>query len=205
MIEYIDFHTHRPTAEGVITPRSFGIHPWDCENEEAQSYQEFKAKYHDNFADTDIIGECGLDKCSKARWERQREVFDWHIRMSMELRKPMVIHCVRAFNELMELRRQNRGNTWVVHGFTGSPQMAEQLFRSGIWVSFGAAILDERRSKARECLGDIRSPFMLETDDSTCGIEAVYNAAADIRKTTLAELCHTIKESYLALFGGIEN
>lgn len=198
-MELIDFHTHRPTAEGVVSPRSFGIHPWDADREEAQSYEEFEKRHQSGFDQAEIIGECGLDKVCGTTWGKQMQLFEWQVRIAAKSGKPVVIHCVRAFNEMMELRRQNSGNTWVVHGFTGSLQLAEQLFRSDIWVSFGAAILDERRTKARECLRDIRSPFMLETDDSTCGIEAVYNAAAEIRKTTLAELCHTIKENYNTL------
>lgn len=199
-MELIDFHTHRETAEGVVTPRSFAIHPWDAEKEKASGIDEFRAKYRSRFDDAQLIGECGLDKACSVGWQRQQQLFLWHIAIAEEQQKPMVIHCVRAFNELSALRRQHPQGTWVVHGFTGSLQLADQLFRQGILVSFGAALLDPRRTKVRECLKDTPHPFLLETDDSPCGIEAVYRAAAEIRKTTPDLLASTIKKTYMTLF-----
>jgi len=198
-MELIDFHTHRETAEGVVTPRSFGIHPWRAGDEKSHSFEEFKSNYATRFEEAEIIGECGLDKACTTDWLSQRRLFEWQIRIADELAKPMVIHCVRAFNELLELRRNHKGHPWVVHGFTGSTQLAQQLFRAGILVSYGAALLDERRNKVRECLRNNPYPFLLETDDSPCGIEAVYKAAATIRKCTLQELGDTIKENYTSL------
>ena len=63
----------------------------------------------------------------------------------------------------------------------------------------GNALLDERRAKVRESLSANDGPFLLETDDNPCGIEAVYRAAAEIRKTTVDELASTIKRNYSAL------
>lgn len=205
MIEYIDFHTHKPTAEGVITPRSFGIHPWECESEGAKSYEEFAKKYRDAFTHADIIGECGLDKCCKTDWERQREVFEWQTKMAEELRKPMVIHCVRAYNEVMDIRlktikKDKAAPQWVVHGFGGGMQMAEQLWKAGILVSFGAALTDNKREKVRNTLRDIELPFMLETDTSQIGIEEIYAEAAKIKNIDIEVLSNTIKENYLSLY-----
>jgi len=202
-MEFIDFHTHQPTAEGVISPRSFGIHPWDADKEETRDYDSFRAEYLSRFEQADIVGECGLDKCCVAKWERQKELFEWQIRIAIELDKPMVIHCVRSYDELMAMRRAVEGlmpGTWVVHGFTGHRQLAGQLYREGIWVSYGAAILDSRRIKVRDSLSDNPNPFMLETDTDSCGIEAIYREAACIRGTTPQELANTIKENYNALF-----
>lgn len=198
-MEFIDFHTHRETAEGVVTPRSFGIHPWRADTVEASDFDAFRASCGSRFAEAEIIGECGLDKVCAVPMDVQERVFRWQIDIAAGLRKPMVVHCVRAFNELMALRRQNGSGIWVVHGFTGSQQLARQLVQAGIWVSYGAALLDERRAKVRESLSANDGPFLLETDDSPCGIEAVYRAAAEIRKTTVDELASTIKRNYSAL------
>lgn len=198
-MEYIDFHTHQPTAEGVISPRSFGIHPWDASSEAMSTYEEFLSIHIGQFKSSQIIGECGLDKARETPWNAQTTVFEWQIRIAAELGKPMVIHCVRAFNELMQMRKTNRGNLWVVHGFTGSPQLAGQLFKCDILVSFGAALLDSRRVKIRETLRGFPYPFLLETDTSECGIEAIYRAAADIRGTTVEKMADTISETYKTL------
>ncbi len=198
-MEFIDFHTHRETAEGVVTPRSFGIHPWYAEKENTATFEEFAYNHRDDFAAAQIIGECGLDKASATPFDIQMRLFQWQIRIAQKLDKPMVIHCVRAFNELLQMRRSNNGGIWVVHGFIGNVQMANQLFRAGIWVSFGYALLDCRRTKVRDCLTAHPYPFLLETDDSDCGIETVYHTAAEIKKIDIEALGRTIKQNYEAL------
>ena len=198
-MEYIDFHTHRPTAEGVISPRSFGIHPWDAGKIEASTCEEFTVEYLERFAEVQIVGECGLDKVCGVDWQRQTRVLEWQIAIAERLRKPMVIHCVRAFNELIAIRERHPEGVWVVHGFGGTMQLADQLRRQNIFVSFGAALLDPRRMKVRETLRGIPYPFLLETDTSELGIEEVYRAAAAIRGVSEEEMADTIKESYMTL------
>lgn len=214
-MQFIDFHTHKPTAEGVVTPRSFGIHPWDAGNgKRRESERDLKGanglSTENRFKDAEIIGECGLDKACGIDWEQQMEVFRWQIDIAVELQKPMVIHCVRAMNEVIEMRREARSPLsilrsplsvppWVIHGFIGGIQQAEQLFRAGIWVSFGAAILDPRREKVRHCLAAIETPFFLETDESDCGIAAIYKEATILRNCSLEALSDTIKQTYTTL------
>lgn len=200
-MEYINFHTHRKTAEGVVTPRSFGIHPWNADKENAGTYEAFKAKYRQQFSDAQIIGECGLDKVCLCDWEVQMRLFRWQTTIADELHKPMVIHCVRAFNELMELRKGHQDWIWVVHGFTGNSQLAGQLYRAGIWVSYGAALTDILRTKVHESLRDNRNPFLLETDESEMEIKEIYIAAARIKNISLDKLADTIKQNYKTLLG----
>lgn len=198
-MDFIDFHTHRPTAEGVITPRSFGIHPWDVDNEAADSYEFFEKQYDTQFESADLVGECGLDKVCSSDWNRQMQLFEWQLRIARQMEKPVVIHCVRAFNELVQLRKRYGDGLWVVHGFIGTVEQARQLFRVGIWTSYGAALLDPRRTKVRDCLRDNPHPFLLETDDSEADIRAIYAEAASIKKKALAELKETIKNNYTTL------
>lgn len=203
-MDFIDFHTHLPTAEGVISPRSFGIHPWDAEKEDADSYAHFVTKYEHTFRAAELVGECGLDKACAATWERQMQLFEWQLRLAEEMGKPVVVHCVRAFNELVALRRQYKRLAMAVHGFVGSSEMADQLAREGIVLSFGAAILDPRRTKVRETLARLPHPFLLETDTCDCGIEAVYQTAAEIRTTTTSALADTIKKTYTTFMSKTE-
>lgn len=201
----IDFHTHRATAEGVITPRSFGIHPWYADKVACDDRDMFFNHYGDNMAHAEIIGECGLDKACSSSWEQQTKLFRWQADYAAKLNMPMVIHCVRAFNEVIAVRHKLASfyknlAKWVIHGYLGGLQMADQLFRVGIWVSFGEAITDPRRIKVRQCLAEIKTPFLLETDDSPVGIERVYQAAADIRCCSMALLMETIDNHYNSLF-----
>lgn len=131
-----------------------------------------------------MIGECGLDKCCDTPWTVQMEVFERQIEIAEELRKPLVIHCVRAFNDLMELRKKHRQTPWVVHGFTGSAELYNQLLNADIEASFGNAILDRRRAKVRETLSKANpNRIFLETDDSGADIKEIYHTAAEIMGT----------------------
>lgn len=175
----IDFHTHRTTAEGVITPRCFGIHPWNC----AQADLSLLSIQNPEFKEAEIVGECGLDKCCDTPLDTQMEFFVRQIEIAEHLHKPLVIHCVRSFNELTELRRDHRATPWVVHGFTGSTELYTQLTKLDIGVSFGAAILDPQRTKVRETLA-AADPYriFLETDDSGADIHEIYRTAKLITK-----------------------
>lgn len=203
-LKLIDFHTHKPTAEGVITPRSFGIHPWHVDEVEAYGRDQFLDRYGNELADAEIIGECGLDKACSSSWQRQETVFRWQAEFAAELGRPMVIHCVRAFNEVFDVRRTllKRHKTlpvWVIHGFASSLQISQQLYGNGIWVSFGAAILDPKHEKVRQCLAAIETPFFLETDDSDIGIAEIYHSTAELRNCSIPELAETIKEHFFSL------
>ena len=192
----LDFHTHRPTAEGVTTPRCFGIHPWRCGETEPSQFSTL----YPQFEDAEIVGECGLDKCCETPWDVQMDYFVRQIEIAEQLNKPLVIHCVRAFNELMELRKKYHRTPWVVHGFTGSTELFNQLLHADIEVSFGDAILDKRRSKVRETISKADPHrIFLETDDSGADISDIYKEAADLMGCDPATLQDAIKSHYEAL------
>ena len=50
---------------------------------------------------------------------------------------PVIIHCVRAYNDLIPILRHYPHVTPVIHGFTGSPELAERLLQAGGYLSFG--------------------------------------------------------------------
>ena len=52
--------------------------------------------------------EAGLDKLASADILLQKEVLIRQILLSESVGKPLVIHCVKAFNELIELKKRYR-------------------------------------------------------------------------------------------------
>ena len=141
-----------------------------------------------------MIGECGLDRCCDTPWQLQLEAFEWQIVLAERLRKPLVVHCVRAFNDLLALRKRYSATPWVVHGFTGSAELYGQMLDHGIEASFGAAILDPRRKKVRDTLASANPlNIFLETDDSGANIAEVYASAArqlKIEESRLRNIIH---------------
>ncbi|MCR4828825.1 MAG: TatD family hydrolase [Bacteroidales bacterium] len=197
---YVDFHTHRPTAEGVVTPRCFGIHPWDIDSEQSSDYDAFRRRHLERFNAAEMIGECGLDRLYPTDYGRQKELFAWQAMLADELGKPMVVHCVRAMDDVVALRKKLRSTPWFIHGFIGGIEQAQQLHHAGIGISLGAAILDKRHHKLRNCLAQTSLPFFLETDDSSCTIETIYDEAAALRHEEKEMLAETIKQRYMTLF-----
>ncbi len=156
----MDFHTHNlqaPAGEAIINiPRewllspgeyplaegrlySVGIHPWWTADEEQLSALFEGLERWLSLPSTVALGECGLDRLRGADLSVQEEVFVKQVILAEERGLPLIIHCVKAFDALLRLRKQLRPNTlWTVHGFRGGPELAQQLLDAGFDLSFGA-------------------------------------------------------------------
>ena len=110
-------------AKGTYERHSFscGIHPWYSEDSDAQM------KYLTEIAaDSRIIaiGETGLDKIKGPSLSVQTPVFKRHIELSEQLKKPLIIHAVKAWEQLFHIRKEtNPTQPWIIHGFRGNPQV----------------------------------------------------------------------------------
>lgn len=92
------------------------------------------------------VGECGLDRAvlpaDEAEAARlfalQEEAFVAMVRLSEEHRRPLTIHCVRAFDAILRLKKALAPTQrWTIHGFRGRPALAAQLLAAGLDLSFG--------------------------------------------------------------------
>ena len=146
---------------------------------------------------TAAIGEVGLDKVHKETFEKQLEVFEEMIRLSESYRKPMIIHCVRAYSEIIEIRKKTKATMpWVIHGFNSSVETMRQLLRYDMYISLGE-ILYRNENQAIEILKNIPlDRLFLETDVSGRDIKDVYAKAAGLSGCDLEFLCRQIFENY---------
>lgn len=178
----IDIHTHNNTAGNSIFNSgtiyladkkiSVGIHPWHIN-------AEWKNKLATivGFAEKGnvvAIGECGIDILkSPAPVELQEEIFKAHILLAEELRKPLIIHCVKAYDRLVALRNELKPQqAWIVHGFRGKPQQTEQLIKAGFYISLGEKFNPD---SARIIPAD---RLFIESDESSAAIADIYAAVA---------------------------
>ena len=116
---------------------SVGIHPWSTRREVDAAVTE---RLRTLCADPRVvaIGECGFDKNRGGSLGYQEEIFRLHVTLSEELQKPLIIHCVGRYGRLIELHRELQpSQLWVVHGFTGKPELARQLVAAGFALSLG--------------------------------------------------------------------
>ncbi len=192
-IRYIDFHTHHSRGSddtiaivnlmaGENVPADFsantlfsaGIHPWFITEENSlQLLTELVlTAAHPHVV---LIGEAGFDRLKGARMEVQYSAFINQAAMAGELNKPMVIHCVRGWEELRRACREVKPDRpWIIHGFRGSGKLAATLDDEGFWFSLG------KRGITPEILGVIsRERILLETDDTGEPIADVYRHFAD--------------------------
>lgn len=204
---YIDFHTHSSSTnqnmlaivnysltQQVNTSQnyaSYGIHPWDTEKFNPELLNKLRSLASEQNVLT--IGECGLDKLKGADLTAQTDIFIAHIKLSEKLKKPLVIHCVKAYSEIIKLRKDiNPSQTWVFHGFNSSLETMQQGIMSGFYFSFGPTI-QKSHSKAHQAfLNCPLDKLFLETDDSNENIENLYKYAAQERGISINSLSQQI-------------
>ena len=215
---FVDIHTHtaKPSANLIQIvnldlnqpcPKqgyySYGIHPWALDNAEFQAEKalqilEEKLKLPQVLA----LGEAGLDKMHKASFERQIELFEWQIKLSEALKKPMILHDVRSHNEIITLRKKHKAKQpWILHGFNGTEQDAQQLIGQEISLSVGESLLHPER-KIHKFFKFIDLNYLfLETDMAEIRVETVYEAAVKLLEIDLPTLQTRIFANFAELFG----
>lgn len=152
---------------------SVGLHPCYEEDMSEESLALLKKRLAEEREHIWAIGEAGLDKLSPIPLERQIYYMERQIALSEHLGLPMVIHCVRAYNELIRLRRESRATQeWIVHGFRRKATIAEQLLRAGISLSFGEYFDPQALG-----LAYLQGKAYLESDESKIKIEDIWQQA----------------------------
>jgi len=171
---------------------SCGIHPWYSEESENQmTYLKEIA------GDPRIvaIGETGLDKLKGPSYEIQIPVFKEHIILSEKLNKPIIIHCVKAWDELLSVFNEAKPfQPWILHGYRGKPELTKRLVREGFYFSVG----DDINVESMELI-PIENLFC-ETDEDVMDIRDVYNQAARAMNIELAEFAGKIAQNIHRVF-----
>ncbi|OGV57541.1 MAG: hypothetical protein A2X45_18145 [Lentisphaerae bacterium GWF2_50_93] len=176
---------------------SVGLHPWHVYED---TLERDLALVEEKGAGAAAIGECGLDRACKVPFDLQMQAFRAQIGIAKKLSKPLLIHCVRAYPELIT-EKNRRGNMapWIVHGYRGNAETASQLINHGFYISFGEALLDD--GKLCGLLREIPcGRIFLETDDKAIGIREVYEKAASAMNLSFDMLSTRISENASRVF-----
>ncbi len=213
--EYINIHTHNSeSAENELAivnlfadkshdiPKSgtfsLGLHPWhikDCNYYEVLSQLKIEAKKSNIIA----IGEAGLDKNVDIDYEIQKEIFIKQVLIAEENSIPVIIHCVRYFNEIIEMKKLlNPKSQWIIHGFNNNPQIAESLLKHGFYLSFGKHLFIEESNSQNTLKITPLNKIFLENDESEFSIKEIYNKASDIKGVDHKS---QIRENFDSIFG----
>ena len=209
-MHYFDIHTHRiplhPSQaivsidasalplDGKVVHASIGIHPWHLtETNAGNLWETLKSSIKDQRIVA--IGEAGLDKLKGPDMTFQTSVFRQEITLAESANLPMVIHCVRAFNELIQIKKESKPKQpWIIHGFRGKPSIAQELLKHGFWLSFGSHYQEESlKITPLNCM-------FVETDESEESIGSIYLRIAETKGISLEELVEAINKNVQEVF-----
>jgi TatD DNase family protein len=217
--DYINIHTHDALPEeGIfivenlmahenhnpekVTVQAFtaGIHPWHLTENNREQLLEYIRKTTGK-PNLIAFGEAGFDKLRGPSIELQRSTFAEQVRIADENLKPLVIHCVRAWDELLASHRNLKPQKpWLVHGFRGKKELASQLINRGMYLSFwfDFVMRPESAELIRYLPGD---RIFFETDGADVSIKEIYKKVADDLKISENELKLILFSNYNELFG----
>lgn len=156
---------------------SVGLHPWDVTGDDEKILQSIGEMAQN--PQVLAIGECGFDTLKGPAHDLQEQAFIRQVEISERVRKPMILHVVRDFDSVIRLRKQLKPTqSWLIHGFRGGPQQADQLHTHGIQVSLGL--------KANpHTLQQIPSDRLILETDGLCPITHVIQTAAAARNQSV--------------------
>ena len=176
---------------------------------------EFLSVANPNASHCVAIGECGLDKMITTALALQQQLLRLHIELANQLHQPLIIHCVRAHNELIALLTKHKPEYGgVIHAFSGSYEVAQQYVALGFYLGIGGTITYERAQKTRAAITKIPLEFLvLETDAPDMPLQAkqgqrnspeyiprIAQVLADLRGVEVAAIAAATWSNTLRLF-----
>ena len=213
-MQYFNLHTHKFTNnpsvlelvnqypwefDAAIPQYSIGIHPWYIDENRLKSDLntiEEKLRLKECLA----LGECGLDKRIEIPMTLQIEVFEKQIILAEKNQKPLVLHLVAAFDELIAIKKRMKISVpIIIHGFSKNEQVAKQLIDNGFYISFGKYLL--RNPELKSVFQSIPNDrFFLETDTIEETLEEVYTLAAKYKSIKIEDLIEMVNSNFKKVF-----
>ena len=216
--DYINIHTHGGKSspgifiveslmahEGILpqdvpgTAFSYGIHPWFLNEGNSE---EMLKRVRDNAGNPTVVavGEAGFDKLRGPSQELQYRIFCEQVKIAETLSKPVVIHCVRAWDELLSAYKSLKPKTnWIIHGFRGSRELAAQLLSKGIYLSFWFDFIIRPESSLLIKSLPVNRIF-LETNGADIDIRQIYDKVAKDLGITVEELKKIMLDNFNTVF-----
>jgi TatD DNase family protein len=179
-----------------------GLHPEEVRADWQEVLQRIKISLTSHLSPLTsgiAIGEVGLDfYWSREFEEAQLQAFEEQVRWSVELQLPLMIHCRKAQNEMVNILRRYKDDLpgGVFHCFTGNVLEAQELLRFDRFVLGIGGVLTFKKSKLPETLAKAvpLERIVLETD-------APYMAPVPMRgqrnePAYVAHVCRKLAEVY---------
>ncbi len=145
---------------------SAGIHPCYINKTTNNDFKVLSEQAKDN--QVIAIGETGLDYYhEKDNKDKQQQSFAKHINLSIEIKKPLIIHTRNAKKDTIDIMYSEGANNTkgVMHCFTESLDMARKALDLGFYISFSGVITFKNASRIREIAEFVPlDRILIETD-----------------------------------------
>lgn len=203
---------------------SAGVHPWWIDTFITQSeslenaLETMRTLLDDELSNAKCVavGECGLDKSIATPMVRQLEVLDIHFALANIHELPVILHSRKAHDiVLQKLKKTPLPKRGVVHGFSGSYEVAKRFIDNGLFIGVGGTITYPRAQKTREAIRRLpMDSIVLETDAPDMPIEGkqgqrnspeyiplIATALAELRQEPLETVAQTALKNTCELYG----
>ena len=191
-----------------------GVHPHEAKtwNEEAENCLKELLKAPKVVA----LGEIGLDyHYDLSPRDVQKAVFRRQLEIACENNIPVVIHEREALGDTLEIIKDFPTVRGMFHCFSGSPETAAELVKSGWYISLGGAVTFKNAKKPPAVLASVpEDRLLVETDcpymapvphrgkrnDSSL-ISYVLQKAEEVRGVSAKDIENITCNNALRLFG----
>ncbi len=197
---------------GCLYP-AYGCHPYSVAEQAVPDEDAFLAAFHCTDASFVAVGETGLDGRFAETLPEQSRLFAMHLRLARREGLPLIVHAVRAHQRVLEMLADNPGCRGVVHGFSGSLEIAMRYVRQGFNLGVGGVVTYPSADKTRRALAAVPlTSLVLETDapdmapaevkgrNSPANLPVILRALAALRARPEADMAEICWRNSLALF-----
>lgn len=217
-MNFIDIHTHSYYQDPDVTlllntfPEetdktclpvmlSMGLHPWHINENYWEGLVETIRQSASTNPHVAAVGETGLDKTISCPLPLQEKVFLAQLSVAETFQKPVVIHCVRSYSEMLALRKKSdQLIPWIFHWFNADEQIARELIRKNCFLSFGHMLFNDKSKAFRVFKTTPFESIFFETDDAGYTIRQVYEQAALLRNLQVTDLKKKIIDNFARCF-----
>lgn len=175
---------------------STGLHPWHLKQ---MTVNECADKLIETASSEKVlaIGEIGIDRAIDIPINTQLSYFDAQLNVARALQKPVIIHAVRSYSDLMPFLKKTKV-PFIFHQFQGNEQQAKELLKYNTYLSFGKNLFEPKGEQTFKNI-PIENIF-LETDTAhSIHIADIYRKAAELKELHIDELKSIVFHNFAKL------
>jgi TatD DNase family protein len=190
---------------------SLGIYPGDAlklsEKEIASEIRFIKENKNKIVA----VGEVGIDLKENKDLEKQKENFRKFIRLSREIKKPIIVHSRKAEKECIELLEEENATKVLMHCFSGNKRLVQRIKENKWFFSIPTNVKFSEHFQnlikevpISQLLCETDSPFLhpdKKRNNTPENVIESYKKISEIKGISFEETERIIEKNFKMLFG----